>query len=127
MRSRWADLTRVKRDVRVVRPREPADPVVKFETPPAHQAQVNFATFRLPWGKRHALIVVLVYSRRMWLRFYWCQTLMVVIRGIEEAEPADLGRMPGDRPDQLVPRRLHLPGPRLDAVFLQLESPLAHL
>ena len=75
----------VKRHTRVVRPREPADPVVRFETPPAHQAQVDFATFRRPWGKRHALIVVLGHSRRMWLRFHRRQTLMVVIRGIEEA------------------------------------------
>ncbi len=85
----------VKRYVRVVRPREPADPVVRFETPPAHQAQVDFAEFRLPWGKRHALIVVLGYSRRMWLRFYLRQTLMVVIRGIEEAFPY-LGGVPAE-------------------------------
>ena len=85
----------VKRHVRVVRPREPADPVVRFETPPAHQAQADFAAFRLPWGKRHALIVVLGYSRRMWLRFYRRQTLMVVVRGIEEAFPY-LGGVPSE-------------------------------
>ena len=56
----------VKRYVRAVRPRDPVEPVVRFETPPGHQAQVDFAEFRLPWGKRHALIVVLGYSRRMW-------------------------------------------------------------
>jgi len=33
--------------------------VQRFETPPGHQGQVDFAEFRLPWGKRHALIVVL--------------------------------------------------------------------
>ena len=77
----------VKRHVRVVRPREPADPVVRFKTPPARQAQAGFAAFRLPWGKRHALIVVLGYSRRMWLRLHRRQSLMVVIRGVEEAFP----------------------------------------
>lgn len=27
----------------------------RFETPPGHQGQVDFADFRLPWGKGHAL------------------------------------------------------------------------
>ena len=45
--------------------------------------QVDFADFRLPWGKRHALIVVLGYSRRMWLKFYERQTMPVVMRGLE--------------------------------------------
>ncbi len=73
----------VKRYVRRVRPREPEEPIQRFETPPGHQAQVDFAEFRLPWGKRHALIVVLGYSRLMWLRFYERQTMPVVIRGLE--------------------------------------------
>jgi len=85
----------VKRYVREVRPREPVEPVVRFETPPAHQAQVDFAEFRLPWGRRHALMVVLGYSRRMWLRFYERQTMMVVIRGIEESFPY-LGGVPAE-------------------------------
>ena len=48
----------VKRHVREIRPRPPVEPVECFETEPGHQAQVDFAEFRLPWGKRHALIVV---------------------------------------------------------------------
>ena len=46
---------------------------------------MDFADFRLPWGKRHALIVVLGYSRRVWLRFYERQTMPVVIRGLERS------------------------------------------
>ena len=46
---------------------------------------MDFADFRLPWGKRHALIVVLGYSRRMWLRFYERQTMPVVMRGLERS------------------------------------------
>lgn len=44
--------------------------MVRFETPPGRQAQVDFAEFRLPWGKRYMLLVVLGYSRLMWLQFY---------------------------------------------------------
>ena len=75
----------VKRHVRAVRPRTPEEPVQRFETPPGHQGQVDFAEFRLPWGKRHALIVVLGYSRLMWVRYYERQTMAVVMRGLESA------------------------------------------
>ena len=85
----------VKRYVQAVRPREAEEPLVRFETAPAHQAQVDFAEFCLPWGKRHALLVVLGYSRRMWLRFYQQQTLLVVIRGLEESF-AYLGGVPAE-------------------------------
>jgi hypothetical protein len=46
---------------------------------------VDFAEFRLPWGKRFALLVVLGYSRLMWVRFYPRQTMTVLTRGLEEA------------------------------------------
>jgi transposase len=77
--------TQVKEYVREVRPIPPPDPVVRFETPPGLQAQVDFAEFRLPWGKRFALLVVLGYSRLMWLRFYPRQTMAVLLCGLEEA------------------------------------------
>lgn len=47
-----------ERYVREVRPRPPEEPVERFETDPGHQAQVDFAEFRLPWSMRYALIVV---------------------------------------------------------------------
>lgn len=77
--------TQVKACVRQIRPTLPVDPVVRFETPPGHQAQVDFAEFRLPWAKRYALVVVLGYSRLLWLRFYERQTMAVLMRGLEEA------------------------------------------
>jgi transposase len=77
--------SQVKEYVREVRPGPPADPVVRFETPPGLQAQVDFAEFRLPWGKRYALLVVLGYSRLLWLQFYPRQTLTVLMCGLEEA------------------------------------------
>ena len=75
----------VKRYVRKVRPRPPEDPVVRFETRPGHQGQVDFADFVLPWGKRHALVVALGYSRKLWVQFYARQTMQVVIQGLETA------------------------------------------
>jgi len=77
--------TRVKDYVRQVRPRPPEDPLIRFETSPAEQAQVDFAHFRLPWGRRYALLVVLGYSRLMWLRFYPRQHMQTLIRGLEES------------------------------------------
>lgn len=57
-------LTQLKVFVRQVRPRP--EPVVRFETPPGRQAQVDFAECRFPWGKRFALVVVLSYSSHLW-------------------------------------------------------------
>ena len=71
--------------VRRVRPRPPADPVVRFETAPGHQAQVDFAEFRFPWGKRYALLVVLGYARLLWVQFFPRQTMATVMRGLETA------------------------------------------
>jgi transposase len=77
--------TQLKRFVRQVRPRPEPEPVVRFETPPGHQAQVDFARFVLPWGVRWALLVVLGYSRLLWLQFYLRQTMLTLMRGLEAA------------------------------------------
>lgn len=37
------------------------------------------------WGRRHALVMVLSHSRRLWLRFYRRQTMAVLIEGLESA------------------------------------------
>jgi len=78
-------ITQVREYVARVRPSPEPEPLVRFETAPGHQAQVDFAEFRLPWGKRYALLVVLGYSRLLWLKFYPRQTLATVITGLEEA------------------------------------------
>ena len=77
--------SRVRDYVRAVRPREPTEAVMRFETPAGRQGQVDFATFTLPWGRRHALVVVLSYSRLLWLRFYRRQTMAVLTDGLERA------------------------------------------
>ena len=77
--------TQLKEYVRTIRPRPAPEPVVRFETAPGVQAQVDFAEFKFPWGKRYALLVVLGYSRLLWLRFYERQDMRTLFRGLEEA------------------------------------------
>jgi transposase len=77
--------TRLKDYVREVRPRPLPEPVVRFETPPAQQAQVDFAQVRLPWGVRYGLLVVLGYSRLLWVRFYARQDMRTLFLGLEAA------------------------------------------
>ena len=77
--------SRVRDYVRAVRPREPTESVVRFETPAGRQGQVDFATFTLPWGRRHALVVVLSHSRLLWRCFYRRQTMAVLTDGLERA------------------------------------------
>jgi transposase len=78
-------LTQLKVYVRQVRPQPESPPIIRFETAPGHQAQVDFAEVKFPWGKRYALLVVLGYSRLLWLAFYPRQTMQVVMRGLEDA------------------------------------------
>lgn len=77
--------TQLKTFVRSIRPRPEPEAIVRFETPPGRQAQVDFARFQFPWGVRYALLVVLGYSRLLWLRFYPRQDMRTLFRGLEEA------------------------------------------
>lgn len=77
--------TQLKEYVRAIRPKPPEAPVIRFETPPGKQAQVDFAHFRLPWGRRYALLVVLGYSRHLWFQFVPRQDLGTLMSGLEEA------------------------------------------
>jgi transposase len=77
--------TQVKVYVRQVRPRPPEEPVIRFETPPGRQAQVDFADFRFPSGKRYALLVVLGYSRLLWVRFFPRKNTAALYEGLDAA------------------------------------------
>lgn len=77
--------SQLKAFVRCVRPTPPPEAVIRFETPAGRQAQVDFARFRLPWGIRYALLVVLGYSRLLWCRFYPRQDMATLMDGLEEA------------------------------------------
>ena len=77
--------SQLKAFVRRVRPLPVPEPIIRFETPAGHQAQVDFAQFRFPWGVRYALLVVLGYSRLLWCRFYGRQDMATLMDGLEEA------------------------------------------
>jgi transposase len=77
--------TQLKAYVRKVRPRSPEAAVVRFETPPGRQAQVDFADFTFPWGKRYGLLVVLGHSRLLWLDFFPKKDMRCLIAGLEGA------------------------------------------
>ena len=77
--------TQLKEYVREVRPRLAAEPVVRFETPPGHQGQVDYAHFTLPWGRRWALVFVLGHSRLLWVRFFKRQDLKSLTSALEQA------------------------------------------
>ena len=77
--------TQLKEFVREIRPKPEPEPLVRFETEPGHQAQVDFAQVRFPWGKRFALVVVLGYSRLLWLRFFQKDDMRTLFKGLEEA------------------------------------------
>lgn len=77
--------SQLKLYVRQVRPRLIDDAVQRFETPAGFQGQVDFASFNLPWGRRYALVVVLGYSRLLWLRFYPRQNMQALFAGLEGA------------------------------------------
>lgn len=59
------------------------EPPIRFETEPGQQAQVDWAHCRLPWGVRYALVVVLGYSRVLWVQFYPRQDLAHLLLGLE--------------------------------------------
>jgi transposase len=120
-------LTQLKLYVAQVRPKAPAEPVVRFETDPGEQAQVDFAEFSFPWGKRYALLVVLGYSRLLWLRFYPKQDMRTLFSGLEEAF-AFFGGVPReilfDQMASVITRDLRDQGGRLveNAEFLRFAA-----
>jgi transposase len=77
--------SQVRDYVRTIRPVAPPAPIVRFETPLGHQAQVDFAHVRLPWGVRYALVVVLAASRHLVVRFGARQDLATLLASLTAA------------------------------------------
>ncbi len=86
-------VTRLRDYVASIRPRPEPEPIIRFETAPGLQAQFDFAEVRLPWGKRYAVLVVLGYSRQLYVEFVPRQTALTVVQSLERAF-ADFGGVP---------------------------------
>jgi transposase len=119
--------TQLKVYVRGIRPAPRPDPLIRFETEPGQQAQVDFAHFKLPWGTRYALLVVLGYSRLLWVRFFERQDMRTVFTGLEAAF-ASFGGVPReilfDQMRAVITRDLRPEGGRLieNAEFLRFAA-----
>jgi transposase len=77
--------TTVKDYVRNVRPKAPLTLEQRFEVSPGQQAQVDFATFKTGFGIVHALLVILSFSRYLWVRFFSHEDQLTVLSGLHQA------------------------------------------
>lgn len=77
--------TTLKNFIRSIRSKAPLTIEQRFEVHPGQQAQVDFAIFKTSFGMVHALLVVLSYSRYLWVRFYSHEDQLTVLSGLHHA------------------------------------------
>ena len=78
-------LTQVKMFLKSIQPPRREDPVVRFETPPGQQMQVDFVVFRRSGERLSAFVATLGYSRMSFVRFVTDETWPTVKSSLEAA------------------------------------------
>jgi transposase len=78
-------LTQLRNFIRLIRPKPPIEFERRFEVSAGEQAQVDFATFKTDFGVVYALLVVLSWSRYLWVRFSCHQDQLTVLSGLHRA------------------------------------------
>ncbi len=76
--------TVLKDRLRALRPKPPVPIEQRFEVEPGGQAQVDFATFKTPFGTVYALLMVLSWSRALWVRFVMHQDQLTLLGGLHQ-------------------------------------------
>ena len=69
----------LKDRLRALRPKPPLPIEQRFEVEPGGQAQVDFATFKTSFGTVYALLMVLSWSRALWVRFVMHQDQLTLL------------------------------------------------
>ncbi len=77
--------TILKDYIQTQRPVVPLPVEVRFEASPGEQAQADFAVFKTSFGTVYALLVVLSWSRYLWVRFFWHQDQLTLLTGLQRA------------------------------------------
>jgi transposase len=77
--------TILKDCIRTLRPPKVIPLEVRFEVSPGQQAQADFAVFKTAFGTVHALLVVLSWSRYLWVRFYYHEDQLTVLSGLHRS------------------------------------------
>ena len=87
IRSRGYDggITQLKEYLRLFKPQPVADPLVRFETPPGRQLQVDFVVLRRGPDRLSAFVSTLGFSRVTHVTFVTDEKIDTVIRGLREA------------------------------------------
>ena len=76
--------TVLKDRLRALRPKPLVPIEQRFEVEPGDQAQVDFATFKTPFGTVYALLMVLSWSRALWVRFVMRQDQLTLLGGLHQ-------------------------------------------
>lgn len=75
--------------IRIIRPKRSRGPTAPIEHPPGHEAQMDWSPHKVSLGGRIQLVhtgsIVLCFSRWLYIRFYFDETIDHVIRLHEEA------------------------------------------